>query len=330
MVTDRLGIVLGLSLLATSAIGQTQPAAATTAPQQGEPAAGAPLPPIYAISTAATYQPSTNLHDTGSDNGSFTQARYGASGLVAHPITGTNLFLTHALAYEYDQYDFTDQFNVRHAGQSIPASPWSDTQLLSYTLQANYYLDKNWNVFGGPIVGLSWENGADVGNAWNCGGLAGAGYHASQNFDIGIGAILTSGLEEDLRVLPLVQVHWKISDTWTLGNVRPEPGLRGTAGLELAWQFAPRWTVAGGGAYDVRRFRLADDQTVESGGVGQNSSFPIYARLLYKLDDHWSFSAIGGAAFGGQLQVLNDSGHKIGDVNYDLAPFVAISAGYRF
>lgn len=286
---------------------------------------------IVKVSSAAAYQFDTDLNNDLDADGSFSQTRLGAGLSIVQPVSNSQLFLSHAFNYEYDAYDFSGTSVFSDDNQIFATSkPWSDTQLLSYTLRADLRLDHDWGIFGGPIIGASWENGANIGDALNYGGLAGVNYGNWRNFGIGLGVIVTGGLEQDVQVLPLVLLQWQITDTLALRNPRPQPGLRGTAGLELAWTFSPRWVLAVGGAYDQRRFRLDQSTSPASEGIGQNSGYPVYARLDYLPNDHWSISGLAGVLMGGRLLLETDGGHEIGDLRYDTAPMLAAAVAYRF
>jgi hypothetical protein len=206
--------------------------------------------------------------------------------------------------------------------------PWDNTQLLSYTLGIAYALDKSWMVFAGPIVGVSGETGADFGDSLNYGGVAGVRYQPSKDFAIGLGAIVTFGLEQS-QAVPLVLIDWQITENLALQNARKQPGLRGTAGVELAWTFVPKWTLAAGGAYDRRRFRLNDD-AIAPDGIAQNSAWPVYIRLGFDPSQNWSFSLLGGYVFGGQLELQTEGGDKLGTTDYAASPYVGLAATYRF
>jgi hypothetical protein len=332
----RFGYVLlaaAVAQVAGFAMAQTTaPSADAGVPSAGENKAnGQQDKASYSASAGANYQFETDLDNADS----FSLARFGAGVGVHYPLSNTQFSFDHSLVYERDDYNF-DGLSI--GGQNL--TPWDDTNLVSYSLQVNYRANRDWAVFAGPILGFAAEDGADWGDAFTYGASAGVRYQASKDFAIGLGVIGIQEIENNASVLPLVLVNWKITDDLRLGNARPQPGLRGGAGIELAWAFAPKWEAAIGGAYDRRRFRLNDDahaMAVNSSmamvgardGVGENTSFPIYARLSYHPDSHWSITALGGALLAGELRLEDSDGDKLASEDYDTAPFVGLAVSWR-
>ena len=133
----------------------------------------------------------------------------------------------HALSYERDAYDFSGR-----------NEPWNDINTLTYSLRAVYRMNDDWVLMGGPIVGVSAEDDADWGNALRIGGMVGGNISLVAGVEYRAGRDRRLGCGEKGTVVPMVLVDWKISDQWRLHNARPQPGFRGTAGVELAWATA--------------------------------------------------------------------------------------------
>lgn len=309
--------------------GPAEPPAAVPATGPGEVA---PKGVTYRIAGGAAHQVSTDFDPDldANDSGDFSMTRYGLAAGVSYPTSIVDLSVDHDLLYEYDDYGFSGTVPFSRDGQLRPArDPWDDSHLLSYSMRLSYRLDREWSLFGGPTVGVLGESGADLSDSITYGGMLGVRKRVSPNFSIGLGVIAVTGIEEGVSALPLVFVDWKISERVHIRNGRPQPGLRGTAGAEIDWEFAPRWVLAGGFAFDRRRFRL-DDEGIAPDGVAENSAFPVYARGSYQFNDQWSFGAMAGVLLGGQLTIEDEDGHKIGETDYDTAPFFGINLAARF
>ena len=291
----------------------------------------------YAIGAGAAYQFDTDIKGDRYNNSpaDFSMAQYSASVGVSYPITGTPVQVAHSLVYEYDDYHFSsggvfvDDFGPNLPAFRVIGEPWSDTHLVSYTAKLTYKLNPDWSIFGGPILGLAGESGADIGKSFTYGGMLGASYSVSNNLVIGAGAIAIKEIEEDTRLLPLLIFEYQVSDSFTVRNSRPLPGIRGTTGVEANWSFAPKWSAGLGFAYDRRRFRLEENGDYPN-FVAQNTSFPVYARLEYQPTDSWSLALVGGMLFGGELRLENADGRKVGQSDYENAPFIGATAMYRF
>ncbi len=310
----ELSLMLGLSatlalstaVLAESTFSPTRP------PSSNGSVQGSSTDASYRILVGVTHQFDADLDNSG---GQFSITRYGIGALVRYPLKNTDFTLSHALSYEHDQYQFS--------GTGM-ANPWGDVQVLSYSLNASYKVNQDWTLFAGPIAGVAAENGADWGDALTFGAMAGGMYAMTPNLTVGIGAIVTRPIEDNWQAIPYLALNWKIADGLLLHNARPQPGIRGGPGLELVYTINSQWELAGGFAYDARRFRL------DNGNVGQNTSTPVYARLIYSASEDLSVSLMGGVVLGGELRLENRNGDDISSTDYDAAPFIGASVSYRF
>lgn len=262
----------------------------------------------YTILGGLTHQFNTDI-DGG---GEFSLTRLGAGALIHYPLDNSEFTIDHNIVYEYDWYDFSG------------GEPWDNSHLLSYSLNINYALDEHWMFYGGPILGYSGESGADFGDSLIWGLSGGAMYQFNRELMLGLGLIVVDQIEDDTDVIPIILVDWAASDTVHVRNARPQPGLRGGAGIEVAYVFTANWEVAAGGTYDNRRFRLSNDN------VGENSSLPVYVRMTWSPNSVWTVSGIVGLVFDGELKLDNSSGNRIARNDYDTAPFVGVGASYHF
>ena len=142
------------------------------------------------------------------------------------------------------------------------------------------------------------------------------------DFIIGLGAGVFYRLEKT-RVFPSLIVSWKINDRLHLGNSY-RLGPAGPAGLELSYKLDENWEVAAGGGLRSSRFRL-DKNGSTPGGIGENRSWPVYARLSRKLGSALHLDLYGGAAFAGEIKLQDSSGHDINSVKYNTTPLVGFN-----
>jgi hypothetical protein len=295
-----LGSVLVFPLLALGAENSTNQATTEQAGQEGGVS--------YRLLAGAAHEFSTNL-DSGGD---FSLTRYAVAGNVSYPLGSTGLSASHGLLYEYDQYSFSGN------------APWNNENTLSYSLNLSYDISKKVSVYGGPIVGFEAESGANWGNAVVWGGMGGFSYHFSNDLSIGAAAVVLDEVGNDVLAEPILTVDWQINKQWQLRNVRPQPGIRGGAGIELGCGLAENLEIAVGGAYDHRRFRLSQNDE-----IGENDAIPVFARLTYKASESWILSAVAGVNFAGELKLRDSSGNEISSTHYDPAPFVGLIVSYR-
>jgi hypothetical protein len=228
-----------------------------------------------------------------------------------------------SFGYQWENYDFSG------SGALTGLDPWDDVHNLAFRAILNWKIgDKYW-LFGGPIVGMSAEDGADYSNAVVAGGQFGVRWRTSEDFNIGIGLTVISQVDDDPWILPLVFFNWDFAENWTLRSGAFDIGSQGGPGMEVAWLFAKRWEAAFGLMYEYNRFRL-DDSRVAPKGVGQLESFGIYGKVAWVFNEQTRVWFTVGTPLTGTLRLENDDGKKIVDEDFDPAPFIGLRAEFRF
>ncbi len=141
----------------------------------------------------------------------------------------------------------------------------------------------------------------------------------------GIGAF--TQLEESATVFPVLIINWKITDKFSLDT---GGGLAATLGpgLTLSYRATPKLRIAVGGRYEKIRFRLDKDGS-DPDGIGEDSSFPIFASCTYNINRKATVSLVGGVETGGELKLENSKGHTILEESYDPGIFSGITFRMR-
>lgn len=274
----------------------------------------------FRIDTGGSHQFETDIDGAGEFD--VTRAKIGFG--VTIPI-GERLTMDNYLSYEVSDYDFSTPTAL--AGIF---DPWSTIHTVRYRGNFQWTVDDQWSVFGGPIVGVSGEDGADFDEAITGGGMVGVNYRNGESFSIGVGVLMISQIEDDdAAVFPVITVNWRIDDAWTLRSGPLDLGSSGGVGLELAWAFAEKWELAMGAQYQTRRFRLKD-VGVPPNGVGEETSVPIYTRLTWRFAPNATAYVFGGVVAGGELRLETSSGAKISEVDYDPAGIVGLKLNVGF
>lgn len=260
--------------------------------------------------------------DTGIDNGgSFSVDRFFAQGGPSYTVAeGRSVGLT--LGYGRDAYDFSG-----HEGFAA-LEPWEDVDDWRLGLPVRWRFDRDWSLFAAPTLRFTGETGADLGNAISGGVFAGVAYRFNERLTIGPGFGLLTQLEDRTRLIPVLLVEWKITDTIDLSTGQGVAATLGP-GLTLNWQLSPKWRLSFGGRAESLRFRLDDDGPVPD-GIGQDRSYPIFCGVLYRFTPRVQASLIGGVELGGQLTLEDEDGHKVIEEDHDPAPFLGLSFSARF
>lgn len=227
------------------------------------------------------------------------------------------------LGYGASWYDFSPG-----ATGLAGAQPWSRIDNAQIGISLNKRLGEHWTLFAVPSLRWSAEQGASMDDGAFGGILAAASYRVSDRLSIGPGIGAFSQIEDDASVFPILALDWRITDTLSLRTGGGLAASRGP-GLVLQWQPSDPWSFSLGARYEKERFRL-DDRGVAPGGVGQDSSVPIFFEATRNLGRFASLSLIAGAKTNGNLRLEDGRGTKIDDEDYQTAPFAGGTLKLRF
>ena len=255
------------------------------------------------------------------DGGSFSVNRFfiqGGPSYFSEGGTGVSL----SAGYGYDGYDFSGSrgFGGR--------DPWDDIHSVRFSVPVRWKFAEYWTGFVIPTIRYTGESGADFSDALSGGGFAGFTYRFSDSLTIGPGVGVLTQLEDSTRIIPVLIINWKITDTLSLNTGRGTGATLGP-GLTLDWKPLPAWTFSIGGRYESLRFRLDDDGAVPD-GVGSDRSFPIFGGVGYRFTPNIQASLIGGVEVGGELRLEDENGHTISKEDHDAAGFFGFSFSARF
>jgi hypothetical protein len=250
------------------------------------------------------------------DGGGDVSISHYAAGVGGEKPLGDKAGLAVRVSYDREEYNFSN------AKGFLVQNPWTQINRLGLNMRLRYNLTDQWSMGGGPVVQHAGENGASFGDSLMYGGIVSAAYRANPDLTIGFGVGFFFGLEET-RVFPSLIVSWKITDRLRLGNSY-RIGATGPAGLELSYKLDENWEAAAGGGHQSSRFRL-DKDGATPGGVGENRSWPVYARLSRKLGSTLHLDLQGGAALGGKVKLRNSSGDDIASIDYNTTPFLGFN-----
>ncbi len=219
---------------------------------------------------------------------------------------------------EVSAYDFKDATRFAANGE-----PW-DTILDYYvSAGATHEFDENWSAIGVFRVRSSGESGADFGDTLTYGGFVGGTYAFSKNLRVGLSLGVSTQLEDNVQVLPLPSVYWKIDDQWTLdfGSLR---------GVSLAYKASDQWKFWGFFDYSSRNFRLENNNAAAPNGVGRDRSFNAAINATWSPTPKIDLTASVGYIFGQELVLDNQNGDRIVKDDVDATPFIGITAEFKF
>jgi hypothetical protein len=290
-------------------------AAVGPTPQSGLIRERTGLPVMVTIPAGIEHQFRTDIRR----GGAFDVTR-GTVGLGVRTGLPGDIGVSLRFTYSLDAYDF------RGNGQF--GEGWDDIHTLNIGAVFSHEVVTDWTIFGGPAFQFARESGASWGDGFIGGGFAGVTYRHSEDLTIGGGLGVVSQIKDSARVFPIIVLNWQITDELALTS-STAAAAAGDAGVELVYEFAPRWEAALGGATRYRRFRL-DDGAPAPDGVGQDRNLPIWGRVSYAFTDAFRTNLYAGVTIWGSLRMEDSRGNRIARQNYDPAPFIGISGSLEF
>jgi len=268
--------------------------------------------PVLQLSTGGSQQFKTDI-DHGGDM-AISRFRIGV-GVPMH--LNEKWSLNTSFKYELDSYDFSGGVN-----------PWHNINTLSGLALLQYRLGERWLMYGGPIMRMSAESGADWGKATQGGGALAVNYIASEKLSIGGGIVALSQIEDDALVMPILTANWKFADKWKAALGFTDLATSGY-GANVSWLCHENWQLTFGGQFHKARFRI-DGSGASNDGVGEDSAFVLTTAATWTPNKSFTGTAFVGLATGGQVRLENSNGHKIADEDYDPAAIIGLKLGFLF
>jgi hypothetical protein len=227
-----------------------------------------------------------------------------------------------AIGYGYSAYDFSPGAFL--GGQK----PWGGVNDLSLSIPIRWAAASNLQIFLAPSLRFDWENGTDMTDGLTAGGIVGASWRVTENFAIGPGLGISSGLEEGLDVFPILLLDWEFVENLSLKTGSGSGASRGP-GLTLDWQASDDWSFGVGARYEKVRFRL-DDTGPAPGGVGEDRAVPVFLTGTWRPMPKTEMTAIAGIETFGKLSLEDSVGTSVGSTKYDPSLFLGFAFSARF
>jgi hypothetical protein len=231
------------------------------------------------------------------------------------------VYLMGNFGYHGSYYDFSN-------GNDRSQLLWDDIHQATFVLGVGWTVGENWTLVALGMGRSAGEGGADFGDTLTGGAALVIEYRRSEDLELGAIIGVLSQLEDSAAFLPLPTVDWRFADGW-----RFQLGMIGLAhpgfGPEVSYR-SDMWELALGGSFQKRRYRLDDRAGPTNEGIGQEISFPIFARATFTPNEYMNFGLMVGVAVGGELRSGADGGSKVFKNNYDPAPIIGIQANFLF
>jgi hypothetical protein len=308
-------------LLAGSSFGALSPLSFEPAtvqpvtPEDRKPSLSTPSPTRETrtvLNLYADHAFATNFTDSA---GELAVTRAGAECLLAIPVFDKAQLTFDVVADRWN-------FNFKNATtlDAADGEPWSDATDLNAAVTFANKIDDRWSYVTGGFVRSAFADGASVGDSITGGGLVGVTYKFSHRFSLGGGLIASTVLEDNVRVIPIITLDWRISDHWSL---RTNPGV-GRRMLALAYAPTEELTISLGTGAEWVDIRL-DDESPAPKGVGRFKRVPLGLEATYDFSKHVSANVYCGYLLGQQITIDDSQGERV--AQEDIDPALGIGAG---
>jgi hypothetical protein len=260
---------------------------------------------------SADYDLGSDLKDT---PGEVSVFRAGADFGVSVPAWERGIF-NFGLGYSRWYYDF-DNANQLGLGAD---KPWEDTQGLGFSATFVFRQTNKFVWTAGAFANSSMELNADFSDSMTFGGLAGFSYALTENFRVGPAIVVSTVLEDTVRVIPGLLFDWKIAERWSLTNEsRP--------GLSLNYEATDSLELSLSGFWVSNEFRL-DDDGAASGGVGRDRLVPIRLAAEWKATEKLTLIGKVGVIMFREFEVNNSNGDELSSARVE--PGLTLSVGLK-
>ncbi len=270
----------------------------------------------YRFSYTPIYQFDTDIDSGGKFNVQRHYLRFDASRFI-----NPRWMIGLGLSFDYEHWQFSDV-----AGLS-GVEPWDDIFRPGISLPLFYRPGNQWQFSMIPSIEWAGASGADADQSLLYGSVFSAAYEFGPNLKMGFGGGVFNRLDETV-FFPYLVIQWQIAPSLSLSNPFPA-GPAGPAGLELVFSPNQQLEIGAGGAYRAYRFRLDDSAAVKD-GIGEVDFWSPFFRIGTRMWGWCRLDVSAGALVGGSLTINDRNNTKIGDTDYDAAPFAALTVSGQF
>lgn len=260
--------------------------------------------------------------DFDSDNGEFGFSTYGA-GLRLSKGIGERGTLGANISFSLLDYDITAGPTATINSAASIGAGLDDVYETAIIVDYTHRGEGNFSYQLGVGVVSAGEDGANFSDTIDVLGTAGFLYRYSDKLSLGLGVLVKSRLEDDVLVIPVPQIRYKIDDRWMLETER--------AGAKLSYKSSDSLTYGLAAEYIQETFRLNDGHSpLASEGVVNHSRVPVSIFALYAPAPQIEILARVGASLASDIEFLDRNGNDITKEDIDTAIFGSINVSFRF
>jgi hypothetical protein len=249
--------------------------------------------------------------------GDLSITRLSANLGVRHTLTD-HAALRFGFGIEHSHYDFSNATGLI-AGTD---DPFDDVLIARLSAGADFKIDDTHAWFVSGSATSSGEGSADFDDTITASGMVGYTHTFGDKLTLGAAVIVSTRLEDDVLVIPVPIVRWKLADQWTLATGEG-------ANVRLTYQPTQAWAFGAEGGWERREFRLDDDGPQPS-GIALDSRIPIGVFARFTPNRNIVIAGRVGAHVGSNIEISNSRGRKISDDDLDAAIYGGLDLTLRF
>ena len=240
--------------------------------------------------------------------GDSSVGRLGAGASYAAPLTDS-VFANFSYDVEFSFYDFGGATGLTADGDPVDS-------VYEHTLSVGFNgrINPAWGWFAGGGVKIAAETGANDNGIYQPIGFGGVSYRFSDSLTMGFGLGVAARLEDNARILPLIQVDWRIDEQWRLSAGRTIITEGPTAAL--FYKANENTELFVGGGLNFREFRMDDEGPVPD-GVFNDNRVPILAGVDWAATPNIRLIAGGGVTAWQEYQIDDSSGNEVSSAESD-------------
>ena len=255
------------------------------------------------------------------DAGEYSVGRYGVGLSYRVPILEQSS-LVFGLDAERSEYDFDGATGLAPGGDPIGGAT-------AYELSARvvHPFDDEFSLLAGVSGTFAGEDGADLADSAQLGGIVAVNWKASEALTLTLGVTARDQLEDDVRVIPVVGIEWRIAENLRVSSRdagRVFAG--GGGGLGLVYESSEELNLIVGAGFNGRDYRLDEDGPIPDGVLRDDRVFAGVG-LEWKPTGNVTALVGAGAVVWSNLETLDSGGSEIGDEDGD--PAAVVSARVR-
>lgn len=260
------------------------------------------------------YQWEADLEDSGSFSRTMARARISAPLYRSEETVAALSF-----GYQFESFDFS----------GLSTDPWDELHRLRLGLVLKSDLVNDWSWLALSWMGADVEPGSDWGESITFGGVGGVWYEFSDRLSLGLGAGISSRLEDDPSIFPILILDWKLSPCLTLTTIPPE-GFRVGPGVSLRWDLREDLDLALIYQYQGDQQRLDENSAASPDGIGEFRQSRVALSATKRFGDAFSLTGHAGVAFGGELELQDAGGDTLSKQDFDSSLVIGLEGSLRF